>query len=242
MNLKIIYRSTTVWNLILFVLLSYVFLYVQDCIFLGKSAVELAQLKSFVLSSKDLLAAVAVVIMLVYRVKKISKWTFILLVIAITANISQSLLQDFNKLVLTMLFLFLIFSYYFFLTLVSELNKSSLNPNFDSDELFEPMLHRLKVSILKGDSSFVGYLTNWDENSCFVVLDSDFSEKLSGGHIEIELDYEGHRFRQSGKISTVIYNKGVGINFLSSSSEEVSGWSEYFDLISDLGYTMEHLK
>ncbi len=188
-----------------------------------------------------MLGSAFMVAFLAFNIKKLTKWLFLVFVLAITSIIIQNLFQDFNKFILTMLFVFLIFSYYFFVALALELAKASLNPNFEKDELFEPMLHKLDVIIESGELKIEGYLTNWDESSCFVVFSQE-AQLNSNTSIELELNYDGHRFHQSGKISTVIYNKGIGINFLNSQKEKVSGWSEYFDRISDLGYKMEHLK
>ncbi len=86
-----------------------------------------------------------------------------------------------------------------------------------------------------------GYLTNWDENGCFIRLDSDFQ---SFSEAQVRIHFAGKVFLQEGEVVAESQDlRGVGIKFKHTSKElNVFHWSEFTELIHELGFLPERLR
>ncbi len=89
----------------------------------------------------------------------------------------KNLSVDFSKLIIIALFLYTLITYYFYQFLSIEVAESYYNPLYNEDDLFPPMLKRLECELVdeKGNLA-TGWLTNWNENGCFVYLNNSETE------------------------------------------------------------------
>jgi hypothetical protein len=242
MKLKIIHRSSSIWNIIVFVLLSFFFLFVESAILENKSGLDHEFLKSFILSEKTLMIGMMVTSFAIYFHSRVSKICFFLYSSLIVINVGMDLYQDFDKFIIAMLFFFILSSYYFYLLLVTELKKAYLCPNYSTRELFDPMLYKITCRVdelaLSGDSA--GYLLNWDNESCFVAY--EWKDLPKDKNINFTVEYDEYKFTQKAKIVSFKKNIGFGVVFTDQESESLFNWVEFNKIINDLGFTVGYLK
>ena len=245
MKMKIIHRSSIIWNLILFMLLSFIFIYIQKAIYLERSAFSLEFLKVTVINNIYLLSSLTLTSILIYKLKKICKIFYVATVFFVSAYSVLSLFEEFSKLILVVLFVYFLLSYYFYFLLKSDLNLSFYNPSFDNSNLFDPMLFKIDCSIdykvngIEGTSS--GCLTNWDDVGCFISLNTELPKKSIIKTLSISFD--GQIFEDDVKVVTILKDrKGLGIMFNSSKSHNIFNWNELNKIITDMGISVEYVK
>lgn len=238
MNLKIIYRSAVVWNVILHILMSFLFIFLQEAIYQEDSVFNIGFIRSISFSILPLLVVGAVSLFFIFNLKKVSKYFYILTVSAVSLYSAYHLISDFSKLILIVLFFYLLVSYYLYFLLTSELEQSYYNPGFSSQNLFDPMLLKInvKLSEMKTKKSHLGVLTNWDEDGCFVKLETPL-EKHS--QLELEILYMNHSFKQKVAAVTILKNKeGIGLKLKQTDNT----WENFYKIISDMGMKVEYVK
>lgn len=239
MKLKIIYRSSVVWNIIGYTILAFFFLYAERALSLEKTALDMSFFKSFITSNKILLSSFIISILSLYTLRKFSFTLVLSLLVYVGAVFIYDLFQQFDKLILLMLFFYILFSYYFLLELYTELSRAYLNPKFSENELFDPMLYKINASIVV-DSKVVGsgYLTNWDEVSCFLHT----SDNLSEFEGTIKVEFDGCEFLQDAKIASKGNNTGIGLKFVRNENDTILNWNEFIKIITDQGFQVEYMK
>ena len=143
-----------------------------------------------------------------------------------------------------MLFVFILIAYYFCISLKIELDKAFLNPRFSQNELFEPMLYKMKALINEDENGGIrGHLTNWDEQSCFIYLDAKEMDKVKiNKSVDLKISYNEHNFTQSAKVISISYNNGVGLKFEHNKEDSLFNWKEFYQIVEDLGFTVEYMK
>lgn len=240
MNLKIIYRSAVIWNVVLHFLLSLMFLFLQQAIYEEKSVLNLAFFKSIVTSYWPIMSMIIISSLLVFRIKKISYLFYLISVTSVVAYSSYELWFDFSKLILLVLFIYTLVSYYLSFMLKSDLEHAFYNPGFSEKDLFDPMLMQLKVDVhdKKSNKTYVGHLTNWDEDGCFIKFVSGLPKKKK---LQLTFYFRGHEFTQMGTAATQSKkNNGIGVRFVESKSRK--GWAEVYKIVSDMGINLEYIK
>lgn len=239
MNLRIIYRSAVIWNVVLHFVLSLLFLVLQQAIYQEKSVFSVSFFKSTLVDFWPILGLVIISSLLVFNLKKISHIVFIVTIGIVSAISAYHLWLEFSKLILLVLFIYILASYYLSFMLKADLHQAFYNPGFSEEDLFDPMLLRIKVDVIENKSGKTnqGYLTNWDEDGCFIKLDELPKEK----NLQINFYFKDHVFTELGSITTISKkNKGIGVRFISSN--ESHGWKEIYRIISDMGMNVEYIK
>ncbi len=94
---------------------------------------------------------------------------------------------------------------------------------------------------MDADKTYNGHLTNWDEAGCFLQL--DHAAKLPA-KIRVQIDFQGRTFEENGEVvAETLDLKGVGIKFHNTArSLDVFNWSEFTELIDELGFQPERLR
>lgn len=240
MNLKIIYRSAVIWNIVLHFLLSLMFIFLQQAIYEEKSLLNLFFLKSTITSFWPVAALLIFSSLLVFNLKKISHLFFTLSAIFIAVYSSYQLWIDFSKLILIVLFIYIQVSYYLSFMLKTDLNHAFYNPNYSEKDLFDPMLMKIQVDVedIKSNIVMKGHLTNWDEDGCFIKLEKELPKKKD---LNLIFHFKGHEFKQTGFVATNSKkNMGIGVRFVERNNKK--GWKEIFKIISDMGMDVEYIQ
>lgn len=244
MNVSIFYRSATVWNIILFLWMSFLFLYLQRGLLETRTVFDQFFLKEFILGHLPFLGLLATASYGVFSVKKSSKFLF-LACAATTVGLSvENLWGEFSKLITIALFFYTLTSYYFYQFLAVELKEAYYNSSYKKDDLFEPNGRELHCELidLQTKSVFTGRLSNWDPNGCFVFLE-DSEKNLKPRRVQLNIEWDNNSFEIGGLLaSKAADGRGFGFKLDSAKEDKNFGWKELYSIIDQMGYNVELLK
>jgi hypothetical protein len=239
--LKVKKKDVLVFNLILFLCLSYIFLYLQYAYRHHLSPFSTAYLrKSFELFWYAIIPMIGCGL-LVWKHHRWSVPFYSFCTVLVGYKVIEGLFIEFNKIIVIALFFYAVISYFLYQLYGHYLALASLNANYSSSDLFDPLLKEISCSLIVQDKSFQGFLTNWDEEGCFIKL----SEPLAlGDKVKVVIDFKGRSFEQDGElVAHSIDLTGIGIKFgLSPKELNVFNWSEFNELIEELGFKPERLR
>jgi hypothetical protein len=236
-QLKVKKKDIIVTNSIVFLALSFLFLYLQYAYRHQLSPFSLIYLKK----SAELFWYVAIPVLasmvLIWKHHKMAKSFFAFSIMLVTFKVVEGLFIEFNKIIVVALFFFVVIAYFLHQLLSTYFNSASINPNYSAADLFDPLLKKIPCTL----SGIPGSLTNWDEEGCFVLLDSG---KFEDATVNVVVNFKGRDFVQQGEvISKTTDGKGVGIRFVKTPKGlNVFNWSEFTDLVYELGYQPERLR
>lgn len=241
-KVKIYYRSSVVWNLILFVIFSFVFLYLQALSLGAETITNEDNLIEFSKSNMGIIFLYLTTILSLYVFSPIAK-VFYFLSVSLTVFLTiMNLFDEFSKLMILILFFYILFSFYLYYFFNQDYNESYYNPIFAKDSLFEPMCKKIGVEVFQGDKLLgTGYLTNWSREGFFVFL-SDW-QKISGV-CDIRILFQENIFKTRAKMVTLSRDEnGVGFKVLGTKKDSNElDWFQFEEIISDLGYEPELLR
>lgn len=120
---------------------------------------------------------------MVVKIKKHSDKMLLICLAMITGKNFIMLAASFNKLILGLNFIYLIFAFYFFVTWELEIAKASFNPLFSKRDLEKETRFHLKgqVENVTTGTCWDVLITNIDENGCFALF-------ASSDHSSVKLD------------------------------------------------------
>ena len=215
--MKVLKRNYEHRNLILFLIFSLVYLQAIYSLSRGESILNIETLKTFFKNHYIILAVNLMTIFMVVKIKKHSDKMLLLCLTMIAGKNFIMLAASFNKLILGLNFVYLIFAFYFFVTWELEIAKASFNPLFSKRDLEKDTRFHLKGQIENvTDGTHVDVLvTNIDENGCFALIAStnDPAVKLdSSAQYRLKATYEGIEFLHEAELISS-YDRGVGLEF-----------------------------
>ncbi len=239
--MKILKRNYTHRNLIIFLILSLVYLQAIAALSSGQTIFSPQEFSSFIKNNYFILISTSVAFYTVVKIKKYSDWALVFCLSLIVGKNFILLSDSFNKLTLVLNFIYLVFAFYFYVTWEIELGLACFNPKFTSNDLEKES--RFKIEALVNDSdknektnkSYRVYITNIDEESCFIYL-KDIPDFKLGSRKWLYLDahYEGVHFHQRARVVS-LYDQGVGLVF-DKPSEGRASWSKLYKVCLQRGY------
>lgn len=238
--MKVLKRNYEHRNLILFLIFSLVYLQAIYSLSRGESILNVEALKSFLKNHYLILAANLITIFMVVKIKKHSDKMLLLSLTLIAGKNFIMLAASFNKLILGLNFVYLIFAFYFFVTWELEIAKASFNPLFSKRDLEKDTRFHLKGQIENvTNGSMVDVLvTNIDENGCFALIaaTNDPATKLeSSAQYRLKANYEGVEFIQDAELISS-YDRGVGLEFKRVKTPDYQlDWSELHKVCLERG-------
>lgn len=150
------------------------------------------------------------------------------------------LAASFNKLILGLNFVYLIFAFYFFVTWELEIAKASFNPLFTRRDLEKDTRFHLKgqmENVTNGSVTDV-LVTNIDENGCFALIAATNDPELkleSSAQYRLKANYEGIEFIQEAELISS-YDRGVGLEFKRVKTPDYQlDWSELYKVCLERG-------
>lgn len=206
----------------------------------GESILSVEAIKTFFKNHYLILSVNLITIFMIVKIKKHSDKMLFICLAMITGKNFIMLAASFNKLILGLNFLYLIFAFYFFITWELEIAKASFNPLFSKRDLEKDTRFHLKGQIenVNDGTSVEVLVTNIDENGCFaliasineqaVILDSSVSYRLKA-------HYEGIEFLHEAQLISS-YDRGVGLEFKQVQKEDYQpDWSDLYKVCLERG-------
>lgn len=240
-QLKVKKKDVVILNTIVFLFLSFVFLYLQYAYRHQLSPFSVVYLKK----SGELFWYVAMPILisclLIWRHHTHSIWYLNFCTILVSFKVIEGLFIEFNKVIVIALFFYVVISYFLYQLLAQYLQMASINPNYQSHDLFPPLLRAIPCQIVHEDLIIPGMLTNWDEESCFIQMQS---ARALPAKVQLTINFQGRDFTQQGEVvAQALDLKGVGIKFQELPKDlKIFNWTEFTELIHELGFKPERLR
>lgn len=241
--MKVLYRNTLVWNLVLFIIFSFALVHVATAITSDQSAFNHALVQDTVINHVWGVILLALTGLMIFRLNKFSVFLFPSAIIFVIGICSSMLIMNFNKILLILMFIYIIVAYFYYQFLKVELGESYNNPNYSKNRLFDPMLYKVtcKITSLRpSNNEFIvtGHLTNWNENGCFVMLDQNLKLR---GKVELTLELDGKEFSNVGLVvASINNNEGIGIKFYDESNS-IYNWYNFHKIIEEKGLLPEYV-
>ena len=242
--MKVFYRSPIVYNCIQLCLMSLVALYIVFNI-IGEN--HLFTKQTFVDSLADFrihLLLITVTIFLLSRLNHWSSYFFAATGISYIVFSVSLLIDNFNKLSLLFLALFVTLFYYFYALLREDLKSSFIKPFFLRNYVGGKPELEINVIVRSQNQKLEGFLGHWDETGCFIYLNEPFAR--SDKEVWIDFPFENRTFQDKGIVATLTKDKkGVGVHIPSSgdlSEEKKFKWKSFIKILQDRGLTPSRIK
>lgn len=206
----------------------------------GLSLLALTGVKSFFSNHSFIIFLIVITIYMVVNVKRHSDKMLLLCLTVMTAKNFIMLASSFNKLILGLNFVYLIFAFYFFVTWELEIAKASYNPNFSDNDLEKESRFLLKGKLTNGTIALDIFITNIDENSCFALIAGpnakEMIESLNPKEVfHLITEYEGIEFGHQTRLTST-YDRGVGLDFINVKKADTGlDWSDLYKVCLERG-------
>lgn len=238
MRIKIYKRSVVVRNVIFFLMLSLVFFYIELSFQQGLSAFSLVQLKKFFLNESLLCLSAIVSGFFIFKVKKNSSFIFLFFTFFIFIRGIGLYVENLDKTLLLLNFLYLVFSYYLLIFWLIELKDATFCPFFDNSLIDPSSIFKVKVKCsFNNGPDLSARLTNWDQEGCFILFDQKKIPHIK--NVLLSFSFAGTEFNNSGRIVSR-YKNGIGIKLYTNDrrrrSRSKMGWIDFFNIAEDRGF------
>lgn len=244
MDVKVYYRGPVVWNVVLFIFFSFCFLYLQEVFYNLSSILRKELLIEFVQTKSVTVTVYIIAAISVIRMSNFAKQLTLLVIGITTIQTILNLNTEFSKMILVLLFFYLLLFFYVYQFFSMDLQESFYNPGFKKTDLFSPMLTKIPCDVLDANNQVIssGFLTNWSREGCFIFLnDSVGVSNLN----TLRVKFENHEFIQNGILASRTKNKeGLGLKFSKPNSGREGhslGWTDFYEIIEQMGYSPERL-
>jgi hypothetical protein len=218
-------------------MLSFVYYHIVHSLFAQVSTIDMPFLVQNALNSKLLIALGLLTMLQVWRAKKISilflgvffGWVFL--------DSFLLFLHGFDKVILILSFIYVIFSFYYSIFWKLELEDASYHPCFNLSDINIRPTYPVQVELtLPEGEVYSGWISNLDDESCFVLLDEKWDELR--GRLNLKIFFEGYEFESFARVVST-YGAGLGLKLNSRPKKQSSsslGWGDFYDIMSDRGY------
>lgn len=240
-QLKVKKKDTIILNVVIYLALSFFFLYLQHAYRHHLSPFSLVYLRK----GLELFWYVALTLgfsaIMIWRHHKHAILFYSFSVLLVSFKVVEGLFIEFNKIIVIAMFFYIIISYFLYQLLNYYLSLASINPNYSRSDLFDPLLRKINCQVTTDDGVLNGHLSNWDYEGCFIKLDTP---KALPGNVKVTIFFRDREFVQNGEVvaSTLDFN-GVGIKFERTAKDlSVFNWSEFMEIVHELGFQPERLR
>jgi Ca2+/Na+ antiporter len=240
--MKILKRNYEHRNLLIFLIFSMVYLQAIYSLSQGQTLLTFSAINSFFYNHYLIFGLTLTTIFMILNVKKNSDKVLLFCLSMIAGKTFMLLAASFNKLILGLNFVYLVFAFYFWITWELEIEKASYNPLFSKDDLEKSTRFNLegRVENVETGEGFEVLVTNIDENSCFALIVKVDAQVIIStldpkGQYRLLAKYENVKFTHLAELSST-YDQGIGLNFI----EELSpfsklNWSDLYKVCLERG-------
>lgn len=240
-QLKVRKKDTIIVNVIIFLALSFLFLYLQHAYRHHLSPFSFIYLKK----GLELFWYLAILLVfssiMIWRHSSTALFWYQCSIALVGFKVIEGLFIEFNKIIVVAMFFYVVISYFLYQLLKFYLGLARVNSNYSSTDLFAPLLKNLPCKIISNNDEVSGNLTNWDEDGCFIKLDSPntLPDKIS-----VTVYFKDREFIQEGEVvSSTLDLTGFGIRFDKKvKNMSIFNWSEFMEIAHELGFQPERLR
>lgn len=232
MSLKIFSRTLFVKNLIIFVMLSYFFVYFLENFNHPLFFTDLELFKAFSIQNIPFLGITLFLIFTISLVLRWSRFFFLIYSMGIFLYALRIYFTNDSSVVLPLSLIYMMVSYYFYILFSEELLGAIYRPQYEIADINPVKNRKLRLKIKYKGGEVDGHIINWDEGNVFFYTGNDLKLR---GVVGLNLMLDGVNFSFEGKIVTA-YNKGYGVRIIDNSSSESFNWNELYKILSDRGY------
>jgi hypothetical protein len=240
-QLKVRKKDTLILNVLLYLALSFFFLYLQHAYRHHLSPFSIVYLKKGFELFWYVAFTLVISASLIWKHHVHALLTYQVSIFLVSFKVVEGLFIEFNKIIVVAMFFYSIISYFLYQLLKYYLSLASINPNFMKTDLFKPLLRDITCNVRWESREVVGTLSNWDDEGCFIKL----SEALEiPSRVTVTASFRGRDFTQDGEVvASTLDLKGVGIKFQKTTKDlNVFNWSEFMEILHELGFQPERLR
>lgn len=216
--------------------MSLVYLHIIESLTQGRTAANLEHIIETFNSHRILGLILILTLFFVYRVSSLAPKLHLVFCGYIFFNSFEVFFHSFNKVILTLNFMYVAVSFITYILLKTELKESIYVPGFHKKSISKFSEYDLKAKIEDSFGKEIeGYLTNWGPTGCFFM---PLEEIIVRGVVQVKMKFGEKEFNSFGKIMTK-YGEGYGISInpkRGKKSHSLLGWEEYYDIINQRGY------
>lgn len=240
-QLKVRKKDTIITNVILYLALSFFFLYIQHAYRHHLSPFSFVYFKK----SLELFWYVAVALIatgtMIWRHHKLSPLMYKLSIFLVGFKVIEGIFIEFNKIIVIAMFFYVTISYFLYQLLLHYLSMASINPNYETSDLFDPLLRKILCKITYENTEVQGHLSNWDEYGCFIKLDAPHAFH---GKVQLSVFFSDREFTQEGEVvAGTLDLTGLGIKFEKKAKDlTVFNWAEFMEIVQELGFQPKRLR
>jgi hypothetical protein len=240
-QLKVRKKDIIILNIVMYLTLSFFFLYLQNAYRHQISPFSTAYFKK----GLELFWYVAFILLLsinkIWNHHRSSQLLFQICTFLVSFKVLEGLFLEFNKIIVIALFFFVVISYFLYQLLSDYFSQASINPNYTKNDLFKPLLRDIACKILADDLECTGTLSNWDEKGCFIKL---HKATHVPDNVKVVVMFRDREFFQEGEVvSSTAELTGVGIRFHKTVKNlDVFNWTEFIEIVYELGFQPERLR
>lgn len=240
-QLKVRKKDTIIFNVVIYLMLSFFFLYIQHAYRHHLSPFSLVYLRKGLELFWYVAATLLVSAIMVWRHHRHCLLMYQVSVFLVGFKVVEGLFIEFNKIIVIAMFFYAIISYFLYQLLKYHLGLASINPNYSSKDLFRPLLKEIPCKIFYDGGESEGTLSNWDYEGCFIKLSK--GGKLPSS-VKLIIFFKDREFHQEGEVVASTPDlTGVGIKFEKTVKDlSVFNWSEFMEIVQELGFQPERLR
>lgn len=240
-QLKVKKKGGIVVNVVLHLLLSFFFLYIQHAYRHHLSPFSEVYFKRSLEMFWYIAAFIVISGALIWRHHRYSLLLYKISIGLVSFKVVEGLFVEFNKIIVITMFFYLTISYFLYQYFAEYLKLASINPNYKKTDLFSPLLKELPCEVSWGEERHKGILSNWDSLGCFVKLES---KTRLPKKVQLKVFFQDREFVHEGAVVAETKDcTGFGLKFEEKEkSLDVFNWSEFMEIVQELGFQPERLR
>ncbi len=240
-QLKVKKKDTIILNVVLYLGLTFFFLYLQHAYRHHLSPFSLVYARKGLELFWSVALTLAVTSLLIWKHHRFALRFYQLSIFLVGFKVVEGLFIEFNKIIVIATFFYAVISYFLYQLLRHYLDLASVNPNYDSTDLFKPLLRDIRCRISAGDQIVNGTLSNWDDEGCFIQVDLPTALPES---VDVTVFFRDREFSQHGElVASTPDSTGIGIRFEKTVKDlNVFNWSEFMEIVDELGFEPKRLR
>jgi len=226
--MKILSRTTVVYNTIIFVLFSYAY-----AILLSWSNIfelnfnSIYQLIEYRLNGSITIPLLTILIISIYKQYKFSVILLIIYLLILNYYSNSIIFYRFDKIILLSNILVILSSYYFVELWSRYIGLSPFNPGIKSNNVINERTFKIKVNIVSKGINYKGDLVNYDSEGCFVKLNENLAS-LSQKVIDINFIINKRVLNTKMKI---VSKNSLGIGLIEHVNNDTFLWYDIYEVL-----------